>query len=418
MSLEGNGVAAFVVAALVTLLATPVAISVAARTSFFDLPVAYKRHERRTPYLGGAAILVGVIAGSLAAGVVRRYDLTLACAAAIWLVGTVDDRVRLPIAARLLPEIAIALLLWSAGDGWTVFGDAPADLAATVLWTVGLINAFNLMDNMDGAAATAAAVSALGAAALALLAGNDPLAYLSLAVTGAAVAFLRFNLARPARIFMGDGGSLQLGLLIACVTMAAVSRSYLGPSGVVVGALLVGLVILDTTLVTVSRGRAGRALLAGGRDHLTHRLAHRLGSPRKVALALALTQFVVCALTIAVARAGVGWVLLAGGVGIVLGAALIWEFESPGWLAPERSPIVGAEEQLKGQQRPQRVSVVARAGAMLGEHPIDLGAVQQPAQAGPGAEHRLGVGGEVLPEPAVQRDPEPVLRAGEDLLGE
>jgi hypothetical protein len=111
--------------------------------------------------------------------------------------------------------------------------------------------------------------------------------------------------------------------------MAAVTRDYLGPSGVVVGALLVGLVILDTTLVSISRTRAGRSVLSGGRDHLTHRLAVRLGGPRNVALVLALAQLVVCGITITVAQAGAGWVLLAGGAGLLLGLGLIWQFEKP-----------------------------------------------------------------------------------------
>jgi UDP-GlcNAc:undecaprenyl-phosphate GlcNAc-1-phosphate transferase len=142
---------------------------------------------------------------------------------------------------------------------------------------------------------------------------------------------------------MGDGGSLLLGLLVARVAMAAVTRDYLGPSGVIVAALLVGIVIFDTTLVTISRTRAGRSVLTGGRDHLTHRLAIRLGGPRNVALMLAASQLVLCGVTIAVAQAGVGWVLLAGGAGIALGVALIWQFEKPVLDRTEPSSVPAAE---------------------------------------------------------------------------
>jgi hypothetical protein len=86
-------------------------------------------------------------------------------------------------------------------------------------------------------------------------------------------------------------------------------------------------VILDTTLVTFSRTRGGRPVFSGGRDHLTHRVVDRLGSPRAVAGALAFTQLLVCGVAIGVARAGVGWVLLAGGLCLVFGLALIWRFE-------------------------------------------------------------------------------------------
>ena len=149
------------------------------------------------------------------------------------------------------------------GRGWTIFHNGAADLALTIFWVVTVMNAFNLMDNMDGAAATTAAVSAAGAGVLGLISGDVALAALSFAVAGACFGFLPRNLSRPARIFMGDGGSLLLGLLVARVTMAAVTRNYLGPSGVIVAALLVGLVIFDATLVTFSRTRGGRSVLNG-----------------------------------------------------------------------------------------------------------------------------------------------------------
>jgi UDP-GlcNAc:undecaprenyl-phosphate GlcNAc-1-phosphate transferase len=234
--------------------------------------------------------------------------------------------------------VGIAVLLWATGRGWNVFHYGPADLALTVLWVVGVMNAFNLMDNMDGAAASTAAVSSLGAGVLALLSGDSTLAVLSFGVAGACIAFLPRNL--QSRIFMGDGGSLVLGLLIARVTMAAVTRHYLGPSGVIIAALLVGLVIFDTTLVTISRTRAGVPVLTGGRDHTTHRLASRLGRPRNVALALAAVQFVVCGITIGVAQAGEGWVLLAGGFAVVAGIVMIRQFEKSTWLQRAVTPPV------------------------------------------------------------------------------
>jgi UDP-GlcNAc:undecaprenyl-phosphate GlcNAc-1-phosphate transferase len=332
MSPELSAAAAFAIAALVTYVVTPVAIKVAVRTRFFDLPAGYKGHKSPTPYLGGTAIIIGVVASVLLVRDVRSaHWVIIVGAVGIWAMGTIDDRFGLPIAIRILIEAGIAVLIWETGRGWGVFHNGPADLALTIVWVVGVMNAFNLMDNMDGAAASVAAISAIGAGALALMSGDAALAALSFAVAGACFGFLPWNLAKPARIFMGDGGSLLLGLLIARVTMAAVTRTYLGPSGVIIAALLVGLVIFDTTLVTVSRTRARRSVFTGGRDHLTHRLALRLGGPRNVAVALALGQLAVCGMTIGVAQAGIGWVLLAGGVGIVLGLTLLWQFETVRW---------------------------------------------------------------------------------------
>lgn len=331
-------VVACAVAALATYLLTPFAIRVALKTGFVDKPAGYKGHKRPTPYLGGCAITIGVLAGAAVGGIPSRYALLVACVALVWILGTVDDKVSLPIVVRVAVEIGIGIALSASGLGWTVFHQGIADGALSVLWVLGVMNAFNLMDNMDGASATVAGISSIGAGTLALMAGRPGLAPLCFATAGACAGFLPRNLANPARIFMGDGGSLPLGLLVSGMTMSAVNRDYLGPSGVVIAALLVGMVILDTTLVTISRSRAGRSVLSGGRDHLTHRLVKRVGTPRRVALTLASVQLLVCGITIAVAQAGEGWVLVAGGFAVVVGAILIWQFESSPLFRPDVVP--------------------------------------------------------------------------------
>jgi UDP-GlcNAc:undecaprenyl-phosphate GlcNAc-1-phosphate transferase len=298
-------------------------------------------------------------------------------AVAVWAVGTADDRLNLPIALRVLAEVGIAVALWASGRGWTVFHNGPADLALTIFWVVSVMNAFNLMDNMDGAAATTAAVSAAGAGVLGLISGDTALAALSFAVAGACFGFLPRNLSKPARIFMGDGGSLFLGLLVARVTMAAVTRNYLGPSGVIIAALLVGLVIFDTSLVTISRTRAGRSVLTGGRDHLTHRLERSLGAPRDVAMTLALVQLILCAVTIGVAQAGAGWVLLAGGLAIAFGAALIWRLEKPAFAS--RSPAPPFREPARVMASPLEGAGPTAGGDLLGDPVVSAGRLRREA---------------------------------------
>ncbi|MEJ7826478.1 MAG: MraY family glycosyltransferase, partial [Solirubrobacteraceae bacterium] len=305
--------AAFAVAALSTFALTPLAIRLALRTGFLDRPLGYKGHARPTPYLGGVALAGGVSVAALIFGAATStYAVLLVCALGLWALGTLDDRRNLSPLTRVAAEVCVGLLLWGTGFGWDVLGSASADALLTVLWVVGIVNAFNLMDNMNGAAASTAGVSALGAAGLALGGGEPALAALCLAIAGACAGFLPFNLARPSKIFMGDGGSMLLGSLVAAVTMSAASLGAAHPSAIVVGALVAGLAILDTTLVTVSRRRGGRPLLSGGRDHLTHRLARRLGSAQRVPLALAGGQTVLCAVAIAAAHADPAWVLTAG----------------------------------------------------------------------------------------------------------
>ena len=330
-----HAVVAGIVAAVVTYFLTPLAIRLAVRTRFFDLPAGYKGHKQPTPYLGGTAIFVGLLTGIAAGGLHRHYIAIVVCAAIVWVMGTVDDRVSLPILVRVAVEVAIGSSLAFAGLGWQVFEIGVLNGVLTVFWVVGVMNAFNLMDNMDGAAATTAAASALGAAVIALLSNQRGPATLCLATAGACLGFLPRNLANPARIFMGDGGSLPLGLLVAALAMTSVTREYLGPKGVIIGALLVGLVIFDTVLVTVSRSRGGRSVLTGGRDHTTHRLGQWLGTPRNVAVTLAVTQLVLCGVTITVAQAGRGWVLLAGGVAMLFAGTMIWQFETSPTLRPK-----------------------------------------------------------------------------------
>ena len=335
MSPELNAPAAFLLAAVTAYLVTPVTIRVAVRTGFFDRPSGYKGHRAPTPYLGGTAIVAGfLVAALLFGGGTTGNGVIVACAVGIWLLGTVDDRFSLPLLPRVGVEVGVALLIWATGHGWSALNWAPGDLALTMLWVVGVTNAFNLMDNMDGTAATTAAVSALGAGALALVNGQTTLAALCLAIAGACAGFLPHNLAGPARSFMGDGGSLTVGFLVACASMAAAAGNSPGLSAVVVAALLVSLVILDTGLVTFSRGRAGRQILLGGNDHLTHRLARRFGSPRRVAALLGAVQLGLCAATVAVATIQVLWIVTVGSVAVTLGVLIAWTLESARWTEP------------------------------------------------------------------------------------
>src|SRR4051812_6451038 len=280
MSPELRSAAAFGIAALATFVATPLMIRVAVRTAFFDVPLGYKEHVRPTPYLGGVAIMGGILAAVLPLrGAVGGHGVMLVCGLAICLMGTLDDRVGLPVSARLSLEGTVAVALWSTGHGWDVFHSSAADLLLTVVWVVGVANAFNIMDNMDGVAASVAGISALGAGVLALVSGDVAAAPLCFAVAGACAAFLPRNLATPSRIFMGDGGSLLIGLLVGGLTMGIVTPAYFGPSGVIVAALLLGLVILDTTLVVFSRSRGGRPVMSGGRGPPTPPPPRPLGPP-------------------------------------------------------------------------------------------------------------------------------------------
>ncbi|HVS29619.1 MAG TPA: MraY family glycosyltransferase [Solirubrobacteraceae bacterium] len=331
---------AFVIAAAVTLAVTPIVIQIALRTSFLDRPIGYKRHDRPTPYLGGGAIMAGFLVAVLPIGVaVNRYGVVFACAGCMWLLGTIDDRRGLSPWTRVAVQTAAAAALWSTGHGWSVMPGDAANLLLTTLWIVGVVNAFNLMDNIDGACASVAGAAALGAGALAAVSGRWALAASCAALAGACAGFLPHNLRSPARVFMGDGGSMPLGLLVGALTMTAASTPALGLAGVVVASLIVGVVVLDATLVTVSRRRGGRPLLTGARDHLTHRLLTRIGSARGVAFSLAAAQLVLGTVTVALSQADAGWVLGLGCVALASGVGLITLLESSRWTQPVHAAV-------------------------------------------------------------------------------
>jgi UDP-GlcNAc:undecaprenyl-phosphate GlcNAc-1-phosphate transferase len=347
---------ALLVAAAVTYLVTPLAIRVAHATGFLDKPAGYKGHGNPTPYLGGSAIMAGVIVAGLAFGdAAGTYSVLGACALLVWVVGTMDDRMNLSPRLRLVLEIAIAVTLWATGHGWDAFGIAPLDLLLTIAWVVGIVNAVNLMDNMDGAAATVIGISATGTGALAIVVGVPELAPLCFAVAGGCIGFLPRNLARPSRIFMGDGGSMPLGLLVAGTSMQVASAGGLGVAGVLEVGLIVGLAVLDTTLVTFSRRRGGRPLLTGGRDHLTHRLRTRVGTPSAVAGSLASLQFMLCAVAIVAGLIGAGAILGVTAFVLAVGAYAITQLERHPWFdAPAAKVLVAETHAAQPARRPTR----------------------------------------------------------------
>src|SRR5680860_309943 len=358
---EARLILAFGLALGAAFAATPVAIAVATRTGFHDRPVGYKGHKAPTPYLGGAAVVAAfVLAGLTVGGELSRLSPIVGLAFAMWCLGTLDDRIALSPKIRLTVEFAAASTLWAAGLGWSLFDVAPLDLLITNLWVVGLVNAFNLMDNMDGVAATVGGVTAAVVAVLALVGGDVALAVLCAGMSGACLGFLPYNLAGPARIFLGDGGSLSIGLVVAAAIMALPDANELGSTQILAAVMLAGLPVVDTALVMISRRRARIPLLTGGRDHMTHRLATRLGEPRRVAIALGTIQAVLGAVAVGVVQLGEGLVVSAWATWFVAATAAVVLLETATWapvreLRPDPMPAAGtpAEPEVAGAPPPE-----------------------------------------------------------------
>ncbi len=327
MSTTGTALVALAIAAGAAYVLAPVAIAVARRTNFLDRPAGYKGHQQPTPYLGGASVgLALLLATALLADIDIRLAAILGCAGGLALLGAVDDRWSVSPRVRIAAELAATLVLFINGVHWALFGEPILDFALTALWIVGIVNATNLMDNMDGTAATVVAVSGAGVGALALAHGRSAVAITSFALTGGCLGFLPRNLARPARLFLGDGGSIPLGFLIAALAISSGPRTGIA---LLVAAMLVGLSIFDTTLVSVSRVRRGLTVVTAGRDHLTHRLLARVGSPRRVCLILLGAQGLLVVLALISDRAGQAAVILTAAVLAAAGVATMALLDSP-----------------------------------------------------------------------------------------
>jgi len=283
-------VAAFIVPCGATLLLTPIAARAAQRWGILDHPAGHKAHSRATPYLGGLAVAAGlVLVGILAAGASGQLLTILLCAVAISAMGVVDDWRTVRPSVKLIVESAAATALWVAGVRAGLFGVPALDFTLTVAWVIVVTNAVNILDNMDGVASGVVALSAWGLFAIAAQQGDYLVASMALAVTGACVGFLRHNYP-PARIFLGDAGSLLLGFLLAALTL---KLDLVGADGLIrssVAVLIVAVPLFDMLLVVISRTRAGRPVYMGGTDHSAHRLSSLGWSDRRVAWALYATQ--------------------------------------------------------------------------------------------------------------------------------
>ncbi len=266
-------------------LGTPLTRLLAQRLGMVAQPGPRKVHRWPVPLLGGVAMY-----GALALTFILFSDRAwlkemvgiFSGATLMFFVGLWDDRRGMPAWLKMLAQVvAVACLL--AVDiqvhlvsGWGI------DWLITFLWVVGITNAVNLMDNMDGLAAGITAVGGGFFFLLAALEGQGLVASLAAALCGSALGFLFYNTA-PAVSFMGDAGAYVLGYILATLGIKLKFTSYPLGSTWMAPIVVLGVLIFDTTLVTLSRWRRGRPIYQGGSDHTSHRLVQiGMSQPRAV----------------------------------------------------------------------------------------------------------------------------------------
>ncbi len=291
------GLLAFSVALFASLALTIPVRALAIRVGMVDLPGPRKVHVAPIPLLGGLAIYAGVVLAILfvMGGPARaQSEGILAGATLVAAVGILDDRgwlhhqiklfVAMPVAALILLASGIHAQVFSVLLGGRV-GDV-LDAALTVVWVVGITAAFSILDHMDGLCAGVAAMASIFFAMLAHLNGQALVTPLAAAVLGASTGFLRWNF-KPAKIFMGDGGAMFLGFLMATLGLK-LRLNHSSPAGAWILPFLILVVpVFDTALVTISRARRGLLPFATpGKDHAAHRLSNLGLGQRGAVLAL------------------------------------------------------------------------------------------------------------------------------------
>ena len=301
---------AFLVSLLVAAIATPVVLKVALARQLYDVPDARKVHTRPIPRLGGVAIVLAFFApvtGLLFVDAGANLALTHSMPQVIGLyvgglmiaaVGVYDDIKGANAVQKLVVQVGVAVLMFFLdyrieaisdpfGHGAIILGTFA--LPVTVLWFVGVINAVNLIDGLDGLAGGIGLISVSVLFALGVMGGNTIAALFCASLAGALGGFLIFNF-NPARIFMGDTGSLFLGFVLAAFSISTSSKGST-TIALVVPVLALGLPIIDTFLAIGRRVRKQRPIFSADQDHIHHKLL-RAGLTHRQAV---LTLYVVAA---------------------------------------------------------------------------------------------------------------------------
>jgi UDP-GlcNAc:undecaprenyl-phosphate GlcNAc-1-phosphate transferase len=272
---------------------TPLVIAGARRYDLVAQPQSARWHRRPTALFGGVAIFVSfVITVALFARIPdpnmrTRFAGLLVGATLMFLLGFMDDFLHLKPSTKLIGQVVAACVMIYSGVYFNILGQPFITIPLTVVWVVGITNAFNLLDNMDGLAAGIAAICSFTIFALNMILGVDQsISIVALIFCGALLGFLIYNF-NPARIFMGDCGSMTVGFTMAGLSIVGTweqaSNVFLL---LLVPVLILGVPIFDTTFVTVTRRLTGRRMSVGGRDHTSHRLVALGMSERRAVLIL------------------------------------------------------------------------------------------------------------------------------------
>jgi UDP-GlcNAc:undecaprenyl-phosphate/decaprenyl-phosphate GlcNAc-1-phosphate transferase len=341
---------AFLVAAFVTALLTPLTKRLARAVGAIDQPRARGLSDRSVPLLGGVAIF----AGALVAGLIflpagyhtdhRLWHGVLLAAAVVTVVGALDDRFDLPPLVKLAGQIVAAVIAVHYGVAVKVLTlpwigiihlpNAGITNAGPILTVVGLVAMMNVVNFSDGADGLAAGVCVILAATMTVIAfdlSREQPGVLAALTTGAALGFLIYNFP-PASSFMGDCGANLLGLLMGCITVEAAVKTQIVVS-FVLPLILLAVPFLDTTFVVLKRLKYGQPIYRSDSEHFHHRMARIGFSSRRTVAYLYAWTLMLAGLALAVrfipysdhkGHLHTGWTLVLLALGLLVAAASVY----------------------------------------------------------------------------------------------
>ncbi len=307
-------IGAYLGAILAAVLATPVAIRLAKSMNIIDAPGLRKVHQRPIPRIGGLAVVIAFLSiivtafaldgvmGKALQDVMPQAIAILIGGVCMASLGFIDDTIGLRARTKFLVQILAAVAICMFGiriDSVSLGGIFKLDLGwfgwvITILWIVGVTNAVNFIDGLDGLAAGISTIACGSIAFFAIVTNQPVMTVLMLALMGSLTGFLFFNF-HPAKVFLGDGGSLFLGFILASSSVMCAANSA-SITGLALPALALGVPIFDTLFSMMRRILERRSIFAPDRRHIHHRLLENGLGQRQVAILIYVATFVAAGL--------------------------------------------------------------------------------------------------------------------------
>ena len=382
----------FVVALSSSLMLTPIVRRLAQRLGWVDVPKDGRRlHELPIPRVGGVAVFISVVfplsllllVNNLVTASLTYYSeqtiAVLASCTLVFLFGVFDDLVGVSPKWKFAAQAAAGTLLYFLGGqihaiNVPFFGEVglatPASFALTMVWVVGISNAFNLIDGLDGLASGASLFAALVMLVVSLFMGHTLAIVITLALAGALIGFLRYNL-NPASIFLGDSGALFIGFLLAALSLLSAQKASTAVA-VAIPLMAFGLPVIDTGFTIARRLLSGKPLFEGDREHIHHKLLERGWSQRRVAFVLygVCAVFGIVALMFVSDQGGgrtTGLLLLVTGAAVVLVAGRLRYHEVDEVRASVKRNVIDRRVRAANNIAVRRATLAMAKASTLGE---------------------------------------------------